>query len=86
MCHPNPVNAPRASHAVAVQRKVLCSHYDQCLNVTVMEDWEGFSCAQCEAFTPPDWSKSQWIEDTQRCLALVGAIFCPEAYDMATSF
>ena len=86
MCHPNPVCAPRASHAVAVHRKVLCNHYDQCLNVTIMKNWDGFSCAQCEAYGPSEWSKSRWIEDTERCRALLGAVMCPEVFDLATSF
>lgn len=86
MCHPNPVNAPRASHAVAVHRKVFCSHYDQCLNLAVEKNWDGFACTQCGAYRPPYWSKSEWIEDTARCRALVGAVLCPEAYDLATSF
>jgi hypothetical protein len=86
MCRPNPVNVPRASSANAVYRRVLCSHYDQCLNHAVENDWESFSCRQCDAYSSPDWSESRWMEDRERCLALVGAVVRPEVYAIATSF
>lgn len=83
---PNPVKAPRASSVHSLNRRFLCSHYDRCLNCAVFNGWENFSCGDCNAFAPHSWSKARWAEDRDRCLALVGAIFCPDLYAAAVSF
>jgi hypothetical protein len=77
MFSPNPVSSPRSSSLQDVRRRVLCSNYDQCLNRTISENWKGFSCDPCEAFNQTDWSKSKWIDDAQRCVGLLAAVFLP---------
>ena len=80
---PNPVNAPRAVKVKAVHRHVLCSHYDSCLNQTISSNWQGFSCKRCNAFKDSEWTDERWAEDSERCLALLGAALFPDLYDYA---
>jgi len=41
---PFPVAAPRSDNP---DRELYCAHYDDCLDVAVKLDWEGFSCSDC---------------------------------------
>ena len=38
------------------ERKQGCEFYEECLNLAIKEDWEGFTCTSCELF-------SQGLED-----------------------
>jgi hypothetical protein len=39
--------ALRTDEEVARHRRLYCSHYDGCLDLSVREAWGGFSCLQC---------------------------------------
>lgn len=41
---PFPVSAPRSD---TPDRELYCAHYDDCLDVAVKLDWEGWSCSDC---------------------------------------
>jgi hypothetical protein len=81
MSRPNPIRAQRMIQIQIVRRKVLCAHYDACLNRVVEKGWEGFACDDCSAFCFPDWSKGRWVEDAYRCAALTLAVEYPEFYE-----
>lgn len=48
----------RSERAVDEHRNLYCRHYDECLNHSVRERWESFTCSQCPlkhaAATGPD--------------------------------
>jgi ssDNA-binding Zn-finger/Zn-ribbon topoisomerase 1 len=55
-------------------RKVMCEHYDECLDIAIAEGWEGFTCDECNGFKELDWSRQQWIRDRTNCMALIYAM------------
>ncbi len=46
----NPVPAREVSRPSEVERKVLCTHYGGCLEITLQKNWKGFSCSDCQDF------------------------------------
>ena len=46
----SPVSAQAVDRPSEVQRRVLCSHYSECLDICLSRGWPGFSCSQCRDF------------------------------------
>lgn len=48
---PHPVRLEgelRSERQIIEHRKLACAHYRACLDHSVAEGWEGFSCVHCE--------------------------------------
>ncbi|HEY0881879.1 MAG TPA: hypothetical protein VGD87_10140 [Archangium sp.] len=37
----------RSERDVAQHRRLYCSHYEKCLDRSVAEGWDGFTCTHC---------------------------------------
>ncbi len=69
---PNPTYSDGTSHK---KRNFFCSHYNFCLDIAVIEKWQGFSCEKCHAYEPTAWDSEDRKEDEMKCMALVLTIF-----------
>lgn len=69
-CLPNPQRCESYSRHMAIQRRVWCQNYDQCLDCAVKQHWEGFTCAHCDAFESISMSSDWLAHEADRCRAL----------------
>jgi hypothetical protein len=63
------------------QRKVMCAHYDTCLNDAIREQWPGFTCEHCRDYAHVVMDPFEWNEDGVRCRALGYAVLHEQAYN-----
>lgn len=68
---PNPVRCSPVWKPQNVKRRVFCKHYDSCLDLSMEEEWENFSCEECKAYERERRAPEQWREEAQRCMALL---------------
>lgn len=47
---PTKVPSAIAETLTKPERDVFCSHYNDCLNCAVKEDWENWTCSRCQLF------------------------------------
>jgi len=71
----NPIPARPVEELQKVSRNVLCTSYDNCLDLALSKGWQNFSCRNCAAFSPIQKTALDWEEDALRCGALVGIVF-----------
>lgn len=59
----NPIPTQTANRPSEVKRRVLCSHYSECLEICLSKRWQGFSCSECQdfEFECPD-DTAHWTE------------------------
>ncbi len=46
-----------------VERHVLCTHYDDCLDQAIEKDWAGFSCGGCPAYEQEHPGDVAWWDE-----------------------
>jgi hypothetical protein len=68
---PNPTAARVTRSPSKVQRKVMCTNYDGCLDKAIESKWGGFSCGKCCAYQPIQLDASEWLADSLTCMALI---------------
>jgi len=67
----NPIPS-RAVHSPSkVERRVMCSAYERCLDEAIKRNWVGFSCQKCRAFEPLQLNPTEWLVDSLACTALL---------------
>lgn len=45
---PSELDAPlRSERDIARHRRLYCTHYDACLNLSIANCWQSFSCLHC---------------------------------------
>lgn len=54
-----------------VKRNVFCRNYGSCLDHTIEQKWEGFSCEACRGYERERLDREQLDEDHSRCLTLI---------------
>lgn len=57
------------------ERQVWCGHYSECLHQAAMEDWPGWSCADCSDYQRRQITPAELQDDSDHCRALIEAIF-----------
>jgi uncharacterized paraquat-inducible protein A len=67
--------SPQATDARKNFRMLFCSRYDACLDTAIAENWQGFSCSQCQAYDAANWDWEDWLEDAAACAALLSVVF-----------
>lgn len=80
----NPMVAGSAHKPSRVERKVMCTHYESCLEKAIKLKWAGFSCRKCRAFAPLNFNSTEWLEDSLACLALIYVIEFQGAFKQKT--
>lgn len=62
----NPIPDQMVNRPSEVERRVLCSHYSESLEICLSKGWEGFSCSECQdfEFECPD-DTSHWVEQSK---------------------
>ncbi len=65
----------------SINRKVMCAHYDACLDVAIRQCWTGFTCEQCQDYAHVVMDPFEWKEDGLRCRALGYAVLHEQAYN-----
>ena len=68
----NPAFADQVFHPSLVERRVLCAHYDRCIEVCLSKGWPEFSCSECQDYEferpgEPDY----WNDQAVRCRDLL---------------
>ncbi len=72
--NPQPVKGggkPSITH-----RRVLCTHYGDCLDLAVQMRWDGFTCSECRAYRSFTQCPELWLEDAMACRALLRVMGC----------
>jgi hypothetical protein len=74
----NPMPAQTVNRPSEVDRRVLCSHYSECLEICLSKGWQGFSCADCQdfEFENPD-DADHWAQQGKNagCLLIKAGYF-----------
>jgi len=58
-------------HVNGKHRRVMCQHYDRCLDHAISRRWRGFSCDGCRDLEQVRMDPEAWMEDGFRCEALI---------------
>ena len=61
-------------------RYVFCRNYDFCLDFTISQYWESFTCEECSNFECLEGSPDTWLEDTVRCQDLIDTLEDVESF------
>jgi hypothetical protein len=76
----NPIPAQAVDRPSDVKRRVLCSHYSECLEICVSNRWQSFSCSECRDFNfecPND--TAHWAQQNDNSkLLLINAGYMPK--------
>jgi hypothetical protein len=67
----NPEPEKEVESPSAVTRKVLCVHYDECLNTALKKQWSGFTCSRCACRQQLSLSSEEWRHDAIACKSLL---------------
>ena len=81
----NPQPCAGASFPSKVQRKVLCVHYEACLDLTIKKTWPSFNCDHCRDFERIRMEPAEQEEDALRCALLLVAVISPSGYKCQTA-
>jgi hypothetical protein len=80
----NPTVSRGAHKPSRVERKVMCTHYERCLEEAIKSKWAGFSCRNCRAFAPLRLNSTEWFEDSLACIALIFVVEFQNAFKQKT--
>ena len=67
----NPIVSRVTTTPSRVERRVMCTHYESCLEKAIKKKWAGFSCRKCRAFAPLRLDSTEWLADSLACSALI---------------
>lgn len=67
----NPMESRLVNRPSQVERKVMCTRYQDCLDEAIRQNWVSFSCRKCRAYQPLELDQTEWLADSLACLALM---------------
>ncbi len=67
----NPTLSKAVDDPSKVERRVMCTNYEHCLDEAIRRKWVGFTCRNCLSFEPLTLEPIEWLADSLACSALV---------------
>ena len=80
----NPTRSKAVDDPSKVERRVMCTNYERCLDEAIERNWVGFTCRHCLSFEPLTLDPIEWLADSLACSALVYVSEFPSALKQKT--